>query len=256
MMIACDLDGTLTFDGRRPDDRLVDVLETFAERTDVRLVLATARSPRCLREWFGRLAQRIDLVCCNGALHLPPGGLPATIHALPSGSVGALLDRLDRAGAGWCAEYGDHFVSRDPRALPWFGGRHRRVLRNGEAVQLEGVLKVSIDDARAGAAAADGLSGVVALPHATGDLDVIAAGVDKSVAVAGLSSSGAADLAVGNDLNDLAMLRAARRAVVVGDGLPSLDREAHVRRVVACPRAVEDALLDAVSNRWPQAEIA
>ncbi|KRF19697.1 HAD family hydrolase [Nocardioides sp. Soil796] len=252
MLIACDLDGTLTFDGTCPAQPLVDVLEDFAERPDVRLVLATARSPRCLRDWFGRLAQRIDLVCCNGALHLPPGGLPATVRALPAASVGRLLERLDRAGVGWCAEYGDHFVARDATALPWFGDRARRLMAPGQRPPLDGVLKVSIEESRRGLPAAAGLPGVVTLPHATGDMDVVAAGVDKSVAVAGLSSTGAADLAVGNDLNDLAMLRSARRAVVVGDGLPTLDDVPHVRRVAAHPRDVERALLDAV----PQVGIA
>lgn len=245
MLVVSDLDGTLTFDGRCPQPSVVDRLRALAASSDVRLVLATSRSPRCLRDWFGDLAHGIDLVCCNGALHLPPGGVPATVQPLPPAVAASLLARLDRRGVGWVADYGDHFTAPNRDVLPWFGVEHRR-LSAGGATRPDGILKISVEDAAAGAAAVAGLTGLTTLPHATGDMDVVARGVDKAAAVAALTGGSGADLALGNDLNDLQLLRGAGTALVVGDGLPELDQRAHVERVAANPEAVVRALDAAV----------
>lgn len=242
MLVVSDLDGTLTFDGRCPHPALVERLHRLVASGDVRLVLATSRSPRCLRAWFADLAQRIDLVCCNGALHLPPGDLPATVRPLPTRSAGRLVRRLTLLGVGWTAEYGDHFIAPDRHVLPWFGTRHRQVLAPGAALPLDGILKISVADSGPGSVAVAGLPGLASLVHGTGDMDVVAEGVDKSIAVRALSDGSGADLALGNDRNDLQLLREAGTALVVGDGLSELDRSPHVERVAARPGDVARAL--------------
>ena len=114
------------------------------------------------------------------------------------------------------------------------------------------------------------LDGVVAYPHEDGVVDVCAAGVDKSVCMRlptgeeELAASGGADtsertavmgqtpglrhrpvstwVAVGNDANDIAMIRAADIGVIVGDGLEEVRARRRTVRVPSRPGAVVSIL--------------
>ena len=114
------------------------------------------------------------------------------------------------------------------------------------------------------------LDGVVAYPHEDGVVDVCAAGVDKSVCMRlptgeeELAASGGADtsertavmgqtpglrhrpvstwVAVGNDANDVAMIRAADIGVIVGDGLEEVRARRRTVRVPSRPGAVVSIL--------------
>ena len=114
------------------------------------------------------------------------------------------------------------------------------------------------------------LDGVVAYPHEDGVVDVCAAGVDKSVCMRlptgeeELAASGWADtsgrtavmgqtpglrhrpvstwVAVGNDANDVAMIRAADIGVIVGDGLEEVRARRRTVRVPSRPGAVVSIL--------------
>ncbi|MBZ2197790.1 HAD family hydrolase [Occultella gossypii] len=239
--IVTDLDGTIAFGGRRPARSIRSTLFALATAPDTRVVLATSRTPRCIGDWFGPRAHRFDLVCCNGALVVPRAGTAAvTRTAIPATAVGQIVAALGAAGAAYCLEYGHEFVATDHDSLPWWGTRHRRVLDQGRVPDLGGVVKVTVARAEGWAQTFGALGGVDVFPHETGDLDVVARGVDKAAALAGLlKGTRTAVLAFGNDRNDLAMLRAADRAVVVGAGLAGLPA---VRRVAANPEAVLAAL--------------
>jgi len=114
------------------------------------------------------------------------------------------------------------------------------------------------------------LDGVVAYPHEDGVVDICAAGVDKSVCMRlptgeeELAASGWADtsgrtavmgqtpglrhrpvstwVAVGNDANDVAMIRAADIGVIVGDGLEEVRARRRTVRVPSRPGAVVSIL--------------
>jgi hydroxymethylpyrimidine pyrophosphatase-like HAD family hydrolase len=252
--IVTDLDGTIAFGGRRPVRSIRSALLGLAAAPDTRMVLATSRTPRCIADWFGARAHRFDLICCNGALVVPRSparesaaraARPARVTrtAIPATAVGQIVAALGATGAAYCLEYGHEFVATDHDSLPWWGTRHRRVLTPGRMPDLAGVVKVTVARAQGWARTFDALEGVDVFPHETGDLDVVASGVDKAAALARLlDGTPTAVLAFGNDRNDLALLRAADRAVVVGAGLAELDGLPAVRRVAANPGAVLAAL--------------
>ncbi len=240
-LVVADLDGTLTFAGDRPEPVVLAAWDALMALPGVRVALATARSPRCIRGWFGPRVSQIDLVCCNGALVVPAAGR-VTSSPLPVRGLHPVVSRLEHLGVGYCLEYGDHFVASTPRALPWMGTRHRRLLPRGLAPRLEGVLKLSVASAEAAHAAVVGVPGLTVLPHATGDGDVLARGVGKEVAVADLRRRGERLVALGNDANDRGLLGAADAAYLVGGGLRDLDLLPHVRRVPAVSDAVAQVL--------------
>ena len=108
------------------------------------------------------------------------------------------------------------------------------------------------------------LDGVVAYPHEDGVVDICAAGVDKSVCMRLPAASGGAGtvggtaimgqspalrhrrvstwVAVGNDANDVAMIRAADIGVIVGDGLKEVRARRQTVRVPSRPGAVVSIL--------------
>lgn len=245
LLVACDLDGTLTFARRAPDPVVMTELVRLSECTGVRLVIATARSARSVRQWFPGLAGRIDAICCNGAM--TAGGV-VDRRPLPERALRRALRRLDREGVGYCLEYGSHFLATGLDVLPWMGAEHRVVRTAGGGVDLASVLKCSVADATAAHRAARRLPGIAVVPHASGDADLMASGVSKAAAVARLRRPGERVVAFGNDHNDLSMLEEADRAFVVGDGLAALDRRGHIRRVPAEPDAVATALAEVTSG--------
>lgn len=241
-VVVTDLDGTTAFDGKPPVPEIMGTLEALARTPGIRLVVATSRSPRSPHDWFGAFGAGIDLICCNGALIIGNGEEVGRL-ALPPALLGGMIAELRAAGEDFCLEYGDHFVASRADALPWMGVRHRRVLARSESPDLEGVLKLSITRADPWAPRFHDLAGARAevYPHLTGDADIVAAGATKALGLRRLLRAvpvavpGAAPVvaAFGNDANDLDLLRGASRAVVVGDGLPGLERLAHVTRIQA-----------------------
>lgn len=243
-LLVCDLDGTLTFAPRAPEEVVLDVLRALAETDGVRLAIATARSARTVQEWFPELLGRLEVVCCNGALTLGTDEVP---RFLPRASLAIAVRRLARAGAAFCLEYGTHFVASERGALPWMGQAHRALLPSGARPDVRRVLKCSVADASAARRAANRLPGIVVLPHGSGDADLMASHVSKAAAVSRLQRPGERLVALGNDVNDLALLRSADVGIVVGDGLGELDAVRHVRRVRADPGTVAAALVEVTS---------
>ncbi|MBM7831065.1 hydroxymethylpyrimidine pyrophosphatase-like HAD family hydrolase [Agromyces cerinus] len=233
LVIATDLDGTIAFDNRRPDRLIRAVLSRLVFGYDARLVVATARSPRVLEAWFGSLGPFISGVCCNGAL-VSEGGREVHRAALLPELVREVALALGAVDAAFCLDYGDGFVESRPGALPWMGERARRAMPEG-GPRLDGVVKLCVADGAGRAPELTALAGGRAevFPHATGDADVVAAGTNKANGLARILADDDVVLALGNDLNDLELLRSADRAVVVGTGLPGIERLGHVVRTPA-----------------------
>lgn len=250
LVLATDLDGTVAFDARPPAPEILALLEQLAHGCRTSLVVATSRAPRSVRGWFGPLADRIDLICCNGGLVLTRG-IEKSRRALPPILVAAMVEALDAAAAPYCLEYGDQFLASNRRALPWMGsiGRHDRW--PGETPRWDGVLKLSVAHADPWAArlAAMAAGEAEVFAHHTGDADVVAAGVSKASALDELFAAEQQIVAFGNDANDRQMLTRATRSVVVGGELPELDAFAHVRRIPPTDDAVAGALRAELTRR-------
>lgn len=240
--IATDLDGTISFDGRRPHPLIRTALTKLSTRGDVALSVATARSPRVLDEWFGHLAGSLGRVCCNGAIVATP---TAELHrrSLDPLLVRELVLRLRERGERFCVEYGDRFASSHPEALPWMGTKARIPLAQASPL-LDGVVKVSIATGAGWTAELTRFVGTIGqvYPHATGDADVVARGANKADGIRRLRLERESLLALGNDVNDRELLLSADRAIIVGDLMPELDAYPHVTRVGASPHAITAAL--------------
>src|SRR5699024_2751520 len=106
-----------------------------------------------------------------------------------------------------------HFEVLHPGHLPDRDPAYRRVVSAGRAPRFDGVVKIVVVDAAGWAKEFARLPGIVVFEHETGDLDVVAAGIDKAAALTGLLggdvTAGGELIAFGNDRNDLALLRLA-----------------------------------------------
>lgn len=243
-IVCCDLDGTLVHGGGPPSRAVLDAMTLLTRTPRIRVVLATSRSPRCVRPWFRPLLRRLDLLCCDGALWLQRGGL-RWARPLDPELVVLALDVLDAAEVDYAVDYGHSFATRTDTALPWMGAEHRRALsgRSGGAAPgggrspSHGVLRICVADGTVGARALADVPGLTLFPHRSGDLDVVAAGIDKSLplqVMRDVDHLRAPRLVVfGDDENDRGMLSLADRGYLVGRQMPDLDLLPTVLRVGA-----------------------
>lgn len=241
-IVCCDLDGTLVHDGGPPSPAVLDAVTRLTATTRIRVVLATSRSPRCVRPWFRPLLGRLDLLCCDGALWLQRGGV-RWARPMDPALVARALDALDGVGADYAVDHGHSFATRTPTVMPWLGTEHRRVLPRhtpgAVAVDgrspLHGVLRICVADGEAGARALTDLPGLTIFPHGSGDLDVVAAGTDKSRPLQMMRDVDHVRVprlvVLGDDENDRGMLGLADRGYVVGGRMPDLDLLPGVVRV-------------------------
>ncbi|MEV7192290.1 HAD hydrolase family protein [Streptomyces sp. NPDC093510] len=152
-----------------------------------------------------------------------------------------MVDGLLAEKADFYLDYGDSFLVSGT-GFPWIDYPDRTQLGKAGVPSLEGVVKLSVHAPRAAPTveklrAAAGAA-VEVCAHADGVVDVTSAGATKAAALSALLAGQAAARArtvafLGNDLNDQEMLGLADVAVVVGGGLPGLERAGHVRRVRA-----------------------
>lgn len=250
VVLAVDIDGSISFGGRPPGPAVRAALQRV--RDTGRLVFATSRAPRSVGRILGSLADGVELVSCNGALTVDARGRVRTMP-LPADLVDEMVAELSGRGAAFCLDYGGWFASSRPDALAWMGTAQRFALQ--EWTPRRGVVKLCVERADDWIDLLGRLAAGRAqlFPHERhGDLDVAPAGVTKASALAGLLDQGDEDrpwiIAVGNDVNDLDLLRDAGRAIVVGPGLGELDRLAHVTRVAPNDRAVACAIERAVAT--------
>lgn len=246
--VATDLDGTISFSGRTPSARIRSALAALMDRDDASVTVATSRSPRVVDEWFSAARASMGSVCCNGAI-VASGQATITRTALDPIVVRMLVKCLRDRDEHFCLEYGDMFAASHPDALPWMGDSARQTIGETSPL-LDGVLKISIATGAAWIDALEFVAGDAArvYPHLTGDADVVARGASKAAGVRRLLTPDDHLIALGNDRNDLDLLLAADRAIVVGSALPELDGFSHVRRVRASSGEVLTALRRAVAE--------
>lgn len=215
-----DIDGTLCFDGRTIDARVLAALERLAEAHH--LVFASARHPVNIAEVVPEaLFARAAILGANGAIGLARGRVRFAAR-MPPGVAASVRDTLERHACPYLA-YGSDFVVLGACPHP----RYEAVaadcgprLRRGGADDLGDVVKFLAmppphDD---GALRAVARRGDVAIHrHRDGSFDVSALGTDKRNGLERLGLALPVFAAFGNDLNDLGILAACRHAVAVGD---------------------------------------
>jgi hydroxymethylpyrimidine pyrophosphatase-like HAD family hydrolase len=246
VVVVADLDGTLAFGNRPPGPEVSAVLRAVVEHPEMRLVLASSRPPPAIRRLMGAFADDADLVACNGAMRVSRDGNVGRT-SLCALLVADLLTAL--ATEAFCLDYGDRFLASTPGALPWMGTTERSVL--GRFGPQTGVLKVSTANDRPHARISRVVEGraEVIRHEFRGDLEVVPRGMNKSVGLNELLGTDRPPvIALGNDTNDLELLRDADRGIVVGDGLRELDALAHVQRVGGHDRTVGQALMGSLGD--------
>ena len=193
---------------------------------------------------MGPLAERRELICCNGALRVDSlGGVER--EPLPGVLLASVLALLQAANAQFWLDYGDHFVVSSASVAPWMAYPDRRNLAPGETPQALGVVKLCVLQSERWLPELQALTAnqEQLFPHEDNSLDMIAFGVSKATALAALlGETRSTVVAFGNDFNDHDLLGWADRAVLVGHGLPGLDRAGHIRRIESNDQGVADAL--------------
>lgn len=254
LIVACDLDSTLIHGGAPPTAEVLVAVRDLVASPHVRFVLATSRSPRCVRGWFAPFLTRMDVVCCNGAIWLQRGGV-RWVRPLSPGLAARVMQHLDWVGAEYAVDHGHSFVTHSRTALPWMGATHRRVVPRRVHFGLDGVLRICVARRDHALEALGALQGITLFEHRTGDVDVVAAGNDKSLPLRMMQSvdhgSRARLLSFGDDENDRRMLTASDLGHVVGSGLQDLDAHPGIVRIGA--HEVTARLRELVGERVPAA---
>jgi hydroxymethylpyrimidine pyrophosphatase-like HAD family hydrolase/8-oxo-dGTP pyrophosphatase MutT (NUDIX family) len=243
-LVVADLDGTLAFAEGGLGPRVRAALSDLAANEDVRLVIATSRAPRGVRALLGPMADKLDLLCCNGSLHVTCGEVKSRL-ALPREEAAKLVDVLIAAGADFWLDYGERFVVSRPEAAPWMDYSDREVLIEGCRPSCEEIIKLSVIDwpLWQGLVAQAVGEGCVVCLHEDGTADITAVQGSKEQALVRWVGDRTYPLvAFGNDLNDQLLLAIADQAFVVGSGIPGLHRAGHVARIDPNDEAVSSAL--------------
>lgn len=233
-MVACDLDGTLFAPGGRLSGRTLAALAA-AHRAGLHVVAATGRSSHTA---LPRVAPAVGLrylVCSNGAvLYDRAAGAVLSHHPVEPAALPALLaavrEGLPGAGFGWESPHGfgaetaflgmrppadvpiEHVVDALEPPFPTV----TKLFVGHPALVREDLL---------GAVGPLMVDGLVVTCSGAGFVEVTGAGVDKAFGVARLCARLGVDrsevAAVGDHLNDVALLRWAGRSVAMADGHPA-----------------------------------
>lgn len=229
-LIAIDLDGTLLTSDKRLSKRAVEAITRCAAQ-GVRVVIASARPPRSVREVYGILGLDTFQINYNGALIHDP---PRNAHVFHQPIEAALAQRIVRAARGvdpdvavsveildrWCTDRIDPaFETETSKAFkPDFIG-------DAEAFLCEPITKIMLlapperlVPIRRDIAAKFG-SEVTLLVSDDFLLQIVHREVDKAVALDWVAKSYGIDpaniMAIGDAPNDVGMLRYAGLGVAV-----------------------------------------
>ncbi|MFI2606568.1 HAD hydrolase family protein [Kitasatospora sp. NPDC018619] len=231
-----DIDGTLCFDGRTIDRRILDALDA-CERAGHQLVFASARPVRDLLPVLGGAFPAATLIGGNGSLVSVDGRVRARASFEAEGFQ-RLMAEAERFRAGFLADGPWDYAYTGPADHPILGrvdqgGLARRV----ELAELPAVVKFLVVHATdPGALAEAGRALGMTVNHHLDEaiVDFAPGTTNKWEALVSLGID--AYDAFGNDVNDLDLLRNARHSVRVGSH-PGLEGVARVS-VAAEPEAV------------------
>ena len=248
-LLALDLDGTLLTSRRELSHRTIITVQE-ALRVGARVVIASARPVRSLTRFYTSLGLRDPLVALNGALTYDVVG-SAVHHAssidlpLADEVVARLRERklnvTIETDHGWYVDHLEQAIETSIETgdlIPPLGfGNVRTVIdqqlpvykiitstAGGRDETLKALLETWILQTFAPRVSVS-ISG-------TGFVEMIAAGVSKETAVARLAAEwgiGAEEaIAIGDDLNDIGMIRWAGLGVAMGNALPRVKEVANL----------------------------
>ncbi|MFB7470511.1 HAD hydrolase family protein [Kitasatospora sp. NPDC056184] len=236
-----DIDGTLCFDGRTIDRRILAAVEA-CERAGHQLVFASARPVRDLLPVLDGAFPAATLIGGNGSL-VSVGGRVRARAAFDAGDLGELLVEAERFRAGYLADGPWDYAYTGPADHPILGRVDQgRLARRVDLADLPAVVKFLVVDATDLAALAEAgrVLGMTVNHHVDESIADFAPGTTnkwEALAALGIEEYNA----FGNDVNDLDLLRNARHAVRVGTH-PGLDGVAGVT-VAPEPGAVAEEIL-------------
>ncbi|WP_369184559.1 HAD hydrolase family protein [Streptomyces sp. Y1] len=222
-----DIDGTLCFDGRTIDRRILAAIEA-CERAGHQLVFASARPVRDLLPVLDGAFPTATLIGGNGSLVSVDGQVRARA-AFDAGDLGKLLVEADRFRAGYLADGPWDYAYTGPADHPILGRVDQgRLARRVDLTELIAVVKFLVVDATDMAALAEAgrALGMTVNHHLDEAIIDFAPGATNKWEA--LSSLGIDQYnAFGNDINDFDLLLNAQHSVRVGTH-PGLDDVAHV----------------------------
>ncbi|MFG3527690.1 HAD hydrolase family protein [Streptomyces sp. NPDC047917] len=222
-----DIDGTLCFDGRTIDRRILAAIED-CEHAGHQLVFASARPVRDLLPVLDGAFPGATLIGGNGSLVSVDGRVRARA-AFDAGDLGKLLVEADRFRAGYLADGPWDYAYTGPADHPILGRVDQgRLARRVDLADLPAVVKFLVVDATDMAALAEAgrVLGMTVNHHLDEAIIDFAPGATNKWQA--LTSLGIDQYkAFGNDINDLDLLRNAQHSVRVGTH-PGLDDVAHV----------------------------
>ncbi|WP_040168107.1 HAD hydrolase family protein [Microbacterium gorillae] len=215
--LVTDLDGTICFDGVSIAPDIVDALVDVRRRG--RLVIASARPLRDLVPALPDALADVDLIGGNGAFTRAAEG-ESFATTFPD-EVRASLDRIIADfGVGALrdgATNGDYCWSGNPDHPMRAGVDPLRTARDRPFDELDGYAKVLILSAAPEVVAAVRVLPVTMSVHPDEDaIDVSPFGITKASALAAVRVASDGYAALGNDANDVALLRGARPSIRVG----------------------------------------
>ncbi|MFJ5924897.1 HAD hydrolase family protein [Kitasatospora sp. NPDC092948] len=236
-----DIDGTLCFDGRTIDPRILAALDA-CERAGHELVFASARPIRDLLPVLEGAFPGSTLIGGNGSL-VSVGGRVRMRAAFSTANLAKLLAEIERFKAGYLADGPWDYAYTGPADHPILDRvDQNRVARRVDLTELPAVVKllvVSAADLPAFAASCRALGLSVNHHVEEAIVDFAPGTTDKREAL--LSQGIDHYNAFGNDINDLTLLQHARHAVRVG-AHPALDGVA-TTTVAPHPEAVAAEIL-------------
>ncbi|MFJ8043243.1 HAD family hydrolase [Kitasatospora sp. NPDC096147] len=225
--LVLDIDGTLCFDGRTIDARILTALQD-CERAGHALVFASARPVRDLLPVLGGAFPDATLIGGNGSLVSVDGQVRARAAFDPD-ALARLTDVVARFEGTYLADGPWDYAYTGPAGHPILGRVDQGVLaaRVGLA-ELPQVVKFLVVGATDLAALADAARTLGFTPNHHLDEAILDFAPGTTTKWSALRDLGITEYAAfGNDINDLDLLRNARHAVRVG-AHPGLDGIAHV----------------------------
>ncbi|MFE2292483.1 HAD hydrolase family protein [Streptomyces sp. NPDC059452] len=231
-----DIDGTLCFDGRTIDSRILAAIES-CERAGHQLVFASARPVRDLLPVLDGAFPAATLIGGNGSL-VSVGGQVRARAAFEADDLDKLLVEADRFQAGYLADGPWDYAYTGPADHPILGRVDQgRLARQVDLSDLPAVVKFLVVAATDMAALAEAgrVLGMTVNHHLDeAIIDFAPGATNKWDALASLGID--QYNAFGNDINDRDLLAHARHSVRVG-AHPGLDGVARVT-VAPDPAAV------------------
>jgi Cof subfamily protein (haloacid dehalogenase superfamily) len=241
-LLATDLDGTLLRSDRTIAARTADAMRN-ARAAGVEVVWATARARHSVQEFAAHCGFRGTAVCANGAVIIDlADGVPRIVRTtgIDDGAGAAAIAQLNAAIPDLAfATVGPSRFVAEPRyaALSVFADHQLEPeamdLSTAQPAELgEPVVKlvarhpavIGIDLYRA--VSAIGIDGVELTHSGAPHVELVAAGVSKATALAGLCAERGIDAAqvaaVGDAINDAAMLAWAGTALCPANALPEV----------------------------------